>query len=90
MEHYSAGEKERASSGGPVVANLPASAGDTGLTPVWEDPTCQGAAKAVYHNYWARVPRNHAPQQEEPPQWEAHAPQIDGSPCLPQLEKACV
>ena len=35
---------------------------------VWEDPTCSGATEA-------RTPRAHAPQQEKPPQWEAHAPQ---------------
>ena len=37
---------------------------------VWEDSMCQGAAKPMCHNYWA-----HAPQQEKPPHWEAHAPQ---------------
>ena len=54
---------------------------------VQEDPTCRGASKPVRHNYWAcalepashnywaRVPRARAPQQEKPPQWEAHAPQ---------------
>ena len=39
--------------GGSVVKNLPANAGDTGLTLVWEDPTCRGAAKPMRHNYWA-------------------------------------
>ena len=49
---------------------------------VREDPTCRVASKPVSHNYWARVPqlltlhsRARAPQQEKPPQWEAHAPQ---------------
>ena len=42
---------------------------------VREDPTCRGATKPVHHNYWARVPRAHAPQQEKPLQWEARAPQ---------------
>ena len=42
---------------------------------VGEDPTCRGATKHLSHNYWAHVPRAHAPQQEKPPQWEAHAPQ---------------
>ena len=27
--------------------------------------------------------------QEKPPQWEAHAPQLESSPPSPQLEKAC-
>ena len=39
--------------GGAVVKNLPASAGDTCSSLVWEDPTCRGATKPVRHNYWA-------------------------------------
>ena len=31
--------------------------------------------------------RDHAPQQENQPQWEANALQLETSPCLPQLEK---
>ena len=34
--------------GGPVVKNLHANAGGTGLMPGWENPTCCGAVK---HNY---------------------------------------
>ena len=38
--------------GDPVVGNLPASAGDTGLIPVQEDPTCFGAMLvSLHHNY---------------------------------------
>ena len=37
--------------GGAVVKNPPANAGNTGLIPVWEDPTCHGAPKPVHHNY---------------------------------------
>ena len=60
---------------------------------VQEDPTCRRATKPVRHNcwactvepachnYWARVPRACAPQQEKPLQREARTP---------QLEKACV
>ena len=40
------------------------------------------ALEPASHNYWALapqllkpMPRAHAPQQEKPPQWEAHAPQ---------------
>ena len=55
---------------------------------VQEDPTCRGATKPVRHNYWAcepqllspratttktHAPRDRAPQQEKPPQWEAPA-----------------
>ena len=61
--------------GGTVVKNSPANAGDTVLSLVWEDPTCHKASKPASHNYWARTPRAHAPQQEKPSQWEAQAPQ---------------
>ena len=30
-------------------------------------------------NYWACAPRAHAPQQEKPPHWEAHRPQLERS-----------
>ena len=33
-------------------------------------------------------PTAHALQQEKPPQWEAHAPQLESSTLLPQLEKS--
>ena len=33
------------------------------------------ALESKSYNYWARVPRAHALQQEKPPQWEAWAPQ---------------
>ena len=49
-----------------VVKKPPANAGDTGSSPVWEDPTCRGATKPVRHNYWARMPRAPALQQEKP------------------------
>ena len=52
-----------------------------------EDLTCRGTTKSVHHNYWAwalepenhnywaHMPRAHAPQQKKPRQWEARAPQ---------------
>ena len=40
-------------SGGSVVKNLPASAGDGGWSLMREDPTCLGATKPRHHNYWA-------------------------------------
>ena len=48
-------------SGGAVVKNLPANAGDTGLIPGPEDPTCCEATKSVQHSYWDCVlePENH-------------------------------
>ena len=36
-----------------VVNSLPANTGDMGSILVWEDPTCQGATKSMWHNYWA-------------------------------------
>ena len=35
----------------------------------------------------ACAPRTCVAQQEKPPQWETHAPQLGRSSCLPQLEK---
>ena len=72
--------------GGPMVKNLPASAGDMGLIPgIWKDATCQEATKPVGHNYWA-----HALQEENPPQWEAHTllASTREPPGSPLLEKA--
>ena len=42
---------------------------------VWEDPTCCGATQPRATTTEACTPRARAPQQEKPPQWEAHAPQ---------------
>ena len=42
---------ERDFPGGAVVKNPPANAGDTGLSPGQEDPTCRRATKTVRHNY---------------------------------------
>lgn len=44
------GERLRGFSGGSVGKTLPASAGDLGLIPVWEDPTRHEAAKPLSHN----------------------------------------
>ena len=35
-------------------------------------------------------PRVHAPQKEKVPQWEAHVPQLESSPCSLQQEKGLV
>ena len=35
-----------------------------------------------------RVPRARSPQQEKPPQCEAHTPQLKSSPCSLQLKTA--
>ena len=62
---------------------------------IWKDPTCCWAAKPVGHNYWgcALEPGSCnywacAPQQEKPPQWEAHTPHLRRSPHSPQSEKS--
>ena len=65
---------------------------------IWEDRTCCRATKLMSHNYRACAVEptswGHwspcAPQQEKPPQREAHALQLESSPCLWQLEKALV
>ena len=41
--------------GGPVVKNLPAHAGDTVQSLVWQDFTCFRATKLRDHNHWART-----------------------------------
>ena len=43
--------KLRAFHGGLVVKNPPANAGDMGLIPDQENPTCCRAARTMYHNY---------------------------------------
>ena len=83
-------KKQQDFSGGPVVKNLPANAGDTGSIP--------GLGK--YHMLQgniARVPqllslrsRADAPQLEKPPQREAHTLQLESSPGSLQREKACM
>ena len=68
-------------SGNPVVKNPPANAGDTGLIPgPGTKIPMQGVTKPVYHNYWVHA--------LEPPQWEAHARQLESSSHSLQLEKA--
>ena len=46
---------------------------------VGEGPTCRGAPKPV-HLTEAFGPRAAAPQQENPPQREAHAPRLEAAP----------
>ena len=57
-----------------------------------EDPTGHRATKPVRHSYWAcsleptschyqaQVLQSSRSQQEKPPQWEAHTPQLSNSP----------
>ena len=64
-----------------------------------EPMSCNNWACALQpgnHNYWTHMvqllnptcPGVWAPQQEKPRQWEAHAPQLESSPCSPQQKKA--
>ena len=71
--------------GGTVDKNLLTNAGSRVRSLVSEDPTCQGATKALSHNSQACVlhllkpisfthkPKAYASQQEKPLQWEACA-----------------
>ena len=68
--------------GGPVVKNLPASAGDTGLISA-PGRSCVPQGKPVCHSSWA-----HTSQLEKPLQWEPCMLQLESSSCLLQLEKA--
>ena len=69
--------------GGTVVKNPPANAGDTGSSPgpgISHMPRSNKARAPQLLSLCAttteaHVPRAQAPQQEKPPQWEAHAPQ---------------
>ena len=60
--------------GSPLVRHLPASAEDA----VWEDSTCPGAAKPVFHDQGS-----HCNEKRSYYTWR-------GAPLLSQLEKACV
>ena len=89
--------------GGAVKKN-PLVKQETGVQSlIGEDPTCFGATKHMSHHYWdcsracsracrpqllkPLCPRACAPQ-ENPPQWEAHPPQLDSSPHSLQVEKS--
>ena len=61
---------------------------------IWDDPTCRGATKCMYHKYWASAldPRSRncwahgaaatasALQQAKPLRWEAWALQLENRP----------
>ena len=72
------------------------SAADMNLIPGPVDPTCLGAPQLLSPCSRAQEvqilepkhSRACALQQEMPPQRETHAPQLESSPSLPQLEKA--
>ena len=59
-------------------------------SPVLEDSTYLGAAKTLYHNYWActveSVSQNKRSHHSKK-QWETHTLQLESSPHLLQLDK---
>ena len=67
---------------------------------IQEDPTCSGVTKPVHHSYWTCplefMNQNYwnphtlepVPPQENLPQREVRAPQLQSSSCLPQKRKA--
>ena len=73
--------KLKDSPGGPVEMNPPANAGAWVQSLVKEQPTCRGAPKVLSNNSWACALET-ALQREEPRQ-------LENSPHLSQLQKAC-
>ena len=80
QEYHKAKSKHMGFSSGPGVGSPPANAEDTGSIP--------GPGRShMPRGSWAPVPqllkaghsRTHAPQQEKPLRWEAHAPQPERS-----------
>ena len=66
-----------------MVKNPPANAEDTDLIP---DP---GRSPMLQSNQLLSLcSRAHVLQQGKPPQWEAHVPPLESSPCSLQLEKS--
>ena len=55
---------------------------------LWEDSSCLRATKPMHHNYWTPHTLQPVLRNEKLPQWEACAPQLESSPCSPQLKKS--
>ena len=68
---------------------------------IWEDPACGGTTKPMRHQLYSlcsrgqklpqlkpECPRARDLEQEKPPQWKAHAPNLESSPHSPLLEKS--
>ena len=73
--------------GGPVVMKLTANAGDV-FDPWSRETSKTGQLSLPASTAEPMHPRVHIPQ-ENPSQREAWVPQLQGSPCSPELEKAC-
>ena len=54
---------------------------------VWEDPTCHKETKSENHSHWSPCSGACALQEEKPPQWGGHTPQLENSPHSWQLEQ---
>ena len=67
-------------SGGPVVNNPPANAGDTGSIPGPGRSHMSWVKEAHAPQLLRLCPRACALQQEKPPQWEAQAPPAEKAP----------
>ena len=63
-------------SGGPMVKNLPANAGDTGSILGTGGFHLSGATKRMLHSYWSPQPELY---EKRSPQWEAHTPQPEAA-----------
>ena len=60
----------------------------TSIDPMFEIPWAT-TTEPAYRNYRSPpCPRAHSLQQEKPPHWETHTPQLESSPHLPQLKKS--
>ena len=74
-----------------VIKDHPVKAGDTGSIPsLGRSHMPWGQLSRSAATAEACAPKARAQLQEKPPQWEASTPQLERSPCSPQLEKARV
>ena len=72
-----------------MVKNPPANAGNMDSIPgLGKLRVPQGNKALLPQLLKPKHPRVQAPQQEKPPQWEAHASQLESRPHSLQLEKA--
>ena len=90
------------SPGNPEVKNLHFNAGDKGLTHGLETKILRAMGQlspcTTLLSLWSRAeelqllkpmcPRAQAPEQEEPPQWEAHVPQLEKAQMQQQRARA--
>ena len=70
-----------------MVKNLPVDVGDTDTIPDLGRSHMPRSDQARVPHYWACALETES-QQEKPPQWEAHVPQRESSPCSGPLEKS--